>query len=185
MEPVIADLSQAGFQVERISDLRNKHLNYKRAIPILLHWLTKMENRDIKSELVSTLGTRFAKPTAAPILIEEFKRAPDDLHFKWAIADSLSFVADDSVYDEIVTPVRNKKHGKSREIFALTLANMHNPQAIDVLVDLLSDEDVAGHTIMALGRLKAEKAKPFIEPFLQHDKSWIRREAKRALAKIG
>jgi len=35
-----------------------------------------------------------------------------------------------------------------------------------------------------LGKLKAEKARPYIERFLDHPKAWVRREAKKALAKL-
>jgi HEAT repeat protein len=49
---------------------------------------------------------------------------------------------------------------------------------------LLKDEEVAGHALIAIGKLKADKAKSYIKPFLEHPKSWVRKEAKRALAKI-
>jgi HEAT repeat protein len=136
--------------------------------------------------MVSILSVKWAKPVAAPVLIEEFLRAPDHsaASLKWTIGDALSVVADDSVFDNLVIIVQNKQHGKAREMIATALGNMNNPRAIDVLIDLLQDEDVAGHALIALGRLKAGKARHYIEPFLNHSKSWIRKEANRALAKI-
>ena len=67
---------------------------------------------------------------------------------------------------------------------AVALGNMKDPRAVDVLIELLEDEEVAGHALLALGKLKSSKAKPYIEPFLGHPKAWVRKEAKRALAKI-
>jgi len=69
-------------------------------------------------------------------------------------------------------------------MLALSLGNMKNQRAEDVLIDLLDDDEVAGHAIIALGKLKSKKAYPAIKRFLIHPKSWVRNEAKKALAKI-
>ncbi|MGH9243237.1 MAG: HEAT repeat domain-containing protein [Acidimicrobiales bacterium] len=61
---------------------------------------------------------------------------------------------------------------------------MKDPKAVDVLIGLLDDPDVEGHAVVALGNLRAESARDRIEPLLEHPKTWIRQEAKRALAKI-
>jgi HEAT repeat protein len=61
---------------------------------------------------------------------------------------------------------------------------MKDPRAVDVLIDLLDDDDVAGHAVVGLGKLRASKARQRVEEFLAHPKAWVRREAKRALAKI-
>jgi HEAT repeat protein len=53
-----------------------------------------------------------------------------------------------------------------------------------VLIDLLDDDEVVGHAIIALGKLKSKKAYPAIERFATHPKAWIRKEAKKALARI-
>ncbi len=183
--PVIADLAQAGFDVEWISDLYVKKMDYKSAIPVLLNWLSKIENLDVKESIVRALSVAWAKPTAALPLINEFKKAnPESVNFKWAIANALSVVADDSVYTEIADLIRDTKHGKAREMLALALGNMQNSQAPELLIELLKDDVVAGHAIMALGKLKAKKASPAIEQFLAHPKAWIRKEAKKALSRI-
>ncbi len=51
-------------------------------------------------------------------------------------------------------------------------------------IELLDDDDVAGHAVMALGRLKAPRAREKPEPFLSHPRTWVRAEARKALAKI-
>jgi HEAT repeat protein len=69
-------------------------------------------------------------------------------------------------------------------MLAVALGNMRDPRAVDVLVELLDDEEIAGHALMALGKLKARAAMPAIRRFLEHPKPWFRKEAERALAKI-
>ena len=54
---------------------------------------------------------------------------------------------------------------------------MKNPAAVDILIGLLPDEDVQGHAIAALRKLKPLKARPYLEPYTHHPNAWIRREA--------
>ena len=129
---------------------------------------------------------KWAKPIAARPLIREFLKAPDSEEFglKWAIGNALSVVADDSVFDDIVALVKDKRHGRAREMLAVALANMKNPKAVDVLIELLDDEEIAGHALSALRKLAPPEAREAIEPFVNHPKTWVRNEAKRALKKI-
>ena len=183
--PVLRDLAQAGVHVDRISADQLIEQDYKTAIPILLRWLPRVDNLRIKEAIVRSLSVPWAKPTAAPALVDAFRQAPDDPPgLKWAIGNALSIVADDSVFQDIVALVRDKRHGPGREMVVEALANMRNPQAVDVLCELLADEEVAAHAVVALGKLKAARARPQIEPFLNHSEGWVRKEAKRALAKI-
>jgi HEAT repeat protein len=103
---------------------------------------------------------------------------------KWAIGNALCIVADDSVFQDVVALARDEGQGQAREMVVEALANRRYPQAVDVLCELLADEEVAGHALVALGKLKAACARPQIEPFLNHSEGWVRKEAKRSLAKI-
>lgn len=64
------------------------------------------------------------------------------------------------------------------------LGNMKNPKAKEILIELLDEDEVAGYAVMGLGKLKAKDAKVKIEPFLKHPQEWVRKEARKALAKI-
>ena len=184
--PVLADLVKAGFEIVRISDLYNKKYNYKTAIPVLLRWLPQIENMDVKEDIVRALSVSWAKPVAAPVLIDEFRKIQNESStgIKWAIANALSVVANDRVFADIVDLAQDPKHGTARQMLAVSLGNMKDSRAQDVLINLLDDDEVAGHAIMGLGKLKSKKAHQAIERFLNHPKTWVRNEAKKALAKI-
>jgi HEAT repeat protein len=184
--PVLAELAAAGFNLEWVTDLYSKKLNYKSVIPILLKWLPQIENLDVKEDIVRALSVPWAKSIAAPLLVTEFRKMENESNtgIKWAIANALSVVADDHVFTEIVEFVMDRRHGKAREMLALSLGNMNDPRAQDVLIGLLDDEDVVGHAIIALGKLKSVKARREIERFTTASKTWVRKEAKKALAKI-
>jgi HEAT repeat protein len=182
---MLSELKEAGVDVASAGYLlQGSKAEYQQAVPILLKWLPRIENRYVKEDIVRTLTMKWAGPQAAPPLIKEFERRDDELGVKWTIGNALSVVADDSVYDEIARIARDKTHGRAREMITYALGNMKNPAAVDVLCDLLDDNDVAGHALRPLGKLRASKARAKIELFLNHPKGWVRKEAKRALAKI-
>jgi len=180
-------LRRLGMDVTSVFDLLLWGDPYPRAVPVLLDYLPRVQNKGIKEGIVRALTVKEARGKADKALVSEFRSLPAEQQYfslKWAIGNALSVVATDAVFDELVELVRDKRHGRAREMLAVALGNMKNPAVVDVLIELLGDEEVAGHAIMALGKLKAEKARPFIERFLEHPKAWVRREAKKALAKL-
>ena len=131
--PILEELGEAGLHVEWISDLYARRLQYKEAIPILLRWLPRTVNNDVKEAIVRALSVPWAKPDAATALVREFRNLPpgEAPGLPWALGNAL-----------------------------------------------------AGYAIMSLGKLRARKAAPMIKRFENHPQAWIRREAKKALAKI-
>jgi len=171
--------------IKQLSDLYREPIDYRAGIPILLKWLPLVDNLNVKWAIVDALAWKWAKPMAARPLIEEFCKAPmEKLGFKWSIANALSEVADASVFDDIVELVRDKRHGRAREMLAVALAKTKNPRAVDVLIELLDDEEIAGHAVYALRLLALPEARSALERFVDHPKTWVRNEARQALAKI-
>lgn len=183
-------LQGVGVKVDSIFDLVNTRRSYKQAIPLLMELLPTIQEPWIKEGVVRALAVKEAVgEEVARAMIREFEAIdpsapPMEQGLKWAIANTLSVVARDPVFEEVAALARDKRHGKAREMLAEALARMKDPRAVDVLVDLLDDDEVAGHAVVALGKLKARAAKPAIERFLDHPKPWVRKEAERALAKI-
>jgi hypothetical protein len=183
---ILTQLRAAGFDVKEVSDLFNLKLNYQRAVPVLLHWLPLVADPREKEMIVRALAVKWARPTAARPLVEEWRKGrPEETpSMLWAIGNSLEVVADDSVFDDLVEFARDARYGRARQMVVAALGKMKNPSAVDVLIELLNDEEVAGHALIALQRLAPQKARPHIERFLTHPRTWWRNEAKRALAKI-
>jgi HEAT repeat protein len=185
-EPLIKALGDAGFNVASVAELYETNSHYEDAVPVLIEWLPRIENPFVKESIARALTLEHADPLRARILVDEFRRAngPKEAALRWAIANALSMAADDSVFDEMVELVEDRRWGKAREMITLGLGNMQDPRAIGVLRNLLADEQVAGHAIMALGRLGASEALPDVEPFAHHSKAWVRHEAEKTIEKI-
>ncbi len=184
-KPILRELAAVGLSCSSIDGLRRSGVHYERAVPILIAWLPLITDPGLKEAVVRALSVPWARPVAAQPLIAEFLKAPGQgSGLKWAIGNALSVVADDSVFDNLAALVRDKRHGKAREMLAVAIGNMRDPRAVDLAIELLGDDEVAGHTLMAIGKLGAQKARPVVEPFLNHPKAWIRAKAKRVLARL-
>jgi hypothetical protein len=183
--PVLAELADAGFALDTIGDLRGSGRRYTAAIPVLVTWLPVVTYDGVRGDIVRCLGVPWA-PAAAPALVTEFRRAEPGSGpgRRWAIAAALAESANDAVFDEIVELARDRGYGSDRQMLALALGRMRDPRAVEVLIDLGRDDDLAGHAAMALGRLRAAAARPLLEKLAGHPARWVRREAAKALRRI-
>jgi len=187
---VATELRAVGIKVDGVYDLVNSRRSYKEAIPVLVKLLPSIQETRIKEGVVRALAVKEAVgEEVARAMIQEFEAIdpsapPVEQGLRWAIANTLSVVARDSVFEQVAGLACDHRHGKAREMLAEALANMKDPRAVDVLIGLLDDDEIAGHAVVALGKLKAQAAKPAIERFLDHPKPWVRKEAEHALAKI-
>lgn len=185
-KPIISELSREGIQIASLSELLNTSIDYRNAIPVLLRWLPKAKNPSVKETIIRALTVKWAKPIATQPLIDEFRKLPEteEMGLKWAIGNALAVTANDDSFDDIVNLVRDKKHGRSREMLAVALGNMKNPRSTEILIELLDDEQITGHVLIALRKKAPAEAKDKIEEFLEHPKPLIRNEAKTVIAKI-
>jgi HEAT repeat protein len=183
--PIVEALRGAGVVVESVADLFNKKMEYRTAIPILVEWLPRVANPDVKEDIVRALSVKWARH-AAPLLMAEFERAddPTGTGIRWAIGNALEVLANDEIADGMIKLATDRRFGRAREMVVVGLGKLKDARVADVLLELLADDEVVGHAVMALGRLRARAARSRIEPLLDHPKAWVRKEAKRALVKI-
>lgn len=186
-KPVVEALRNAGFAVDSIADLFNKKLDYRDAIPILVEWLPKVLNVAVKESIVRALSVKWAKNTAAAsLLLVEFAHAEDStgLGLRWAIGNALEVLATDEIADEMISFARDPRYGRTREMVVLGLGRLKDARVTDVLIDLLGDDEVVTHAVMALGKLKAKEARSEIERLLNDPRVVVRNEARKALKNI-
>jgi HEAT repeat protein len=129
---------------------------------------------------------REACGAAGPTLIRLFRIAHDrdGTGTRWIIPNSLEVAADHKITAEMIELATDTQFGRAREMVVIGLARLHSADAERVLIDLLRDDEVAGHAVVALGRLRSQSAAPEISKLLVHPKPWLRNEAKKALARI-
>jgi HEAT repeat protein len=181
-KPLLEALATAGFP--HVEELR-RWREYRGAVPILVEWLPKINNYRVKESIVRALTVKWAKPSATPVLISEFRDAEETADsYKWAIGNALETIDDRGAAGELIELLRDKRHGSTRQMLAIALGRTGDLRAFDVLIDLLDDEGVVGHAVVGLGKLADPRARPRLESFISHQKAWIRRAAKQALSRI-
>jgi hypothetical protein len=182
---LLSELRAAGYDVRTVGGLRERRVRYRSAVPILVRWLPRIDDRYVKEDIVRTLSVPWAS-AAAPALVQEFRSVQDDTGrgLRWAIGNALEVTADDRVFGEIAAIAQDRRWGPARQMVVAALGNMRDPRVLDLLAKLAKDEEVAGYAVMALGKLRAKRGRSIIEGFVDHPDRWIRIEARKALKRI-
>jgi HEAT repeat protein len=190
---LLEELALAGVHLRDLWELVNDRAQYSAAIPVLIDWLEHLDDRvpaadqdKVREGLVRALTVPAARPSAAPVLLAEFRRVsdPTGLGPRWVIGNALEVVADDSIFDDVALIVRDPSFGKARQMVVVGLARSKDGRAVPLLIELLDDEDVAAHAAMALGKRRASEARSALERQLESPQALVRQEAKKALAKL-
>lgn len=186
--PLKAALAAGGLEVDSVADLYNQRMNYSAVVPQLIEWFPRIDDPVVKETVARALTVRWARPHAARIMLDELRQLRDSKHrsLRFAVANALSEVADDSVFDEVVALIRDHEYSVAeRGALARALANMqeNRERAIHLLRELLA-EDVGPHAVIGLGELRADEASGDVERFTNHERAWVRDAAKKALRKL-
>jgi hypothetical protein len=180
---VLEDLKQKGFNVQSVGELRLRGGEYHDAIPVLLQWLQKVTDRNVKEDILRTLSVAWAGQVVAPVFLREFQLCKDE-YLRWVIGNGLGITADQSMLPDLLNLARDVRYGPSRTMIVLALGRFKGEPVVAALIDLLDDRDVVMFAIMALGKLRAVEARTHIESLLEDPIPDIRKEAKKALAAI-
>jgi len=190
-EKIVQDLVAAGVPVRDVWDLVNTSKQYRQAIPVLIRWLEHLEawsepseRRSLEEGIVRSLTVPAARGVATPVLIKRFRDTAYDTAHRWVIGNALGVVADSSFYDEIMPIVTEPGYGIARQMIVEGLAKWKDPRTVPVLIDLLSDPDVAAHAAHALGLLRAKEARGALIQLGSNGSVLQRREARTALRRL-
>jgi hypothetical protein len=179
---LIADVEELGYEIITIDDLMKIDKDNHDIIPIIQKHLSKVTDEGDKQLLVRCLGLR-GFTDVSNTLINEFNTASSE-GYKWVIGNSLSIIQDKSAVEDMVGIASNKEHGYTRQMVVVVLGKLKVKQAIPLLIELLKDEDVSGHSLMALSYFNDPSLIQYIEPLTTHKVTWIRNEAKKAIKKL-
>ena len=180
------ELQSVGILINDIYDLVNTKEAYPEAIPVLIKLLSEVSHDGVKEGIIRALAVKEAKGVAGHVLINEFKKTPNDKSLlKWAIGNTMEVVISDEDIDDVLEIITNKENGLSRQMFITALGKVKSKRVEQVLIDLLDDDEISPHVLEALGKLKSQSAKTKIKEMIDHKKPLIRKEAQKALKKIG
>jgi len=182
-----SEIKKIGIEINDVYDLVNSRQSYRSAIPVLMNFLRSgVQDMTLREGIVRALGAKEARGTeAGKLLIEEFWKMPkDDKILRWTIGNTISIIADDSLFDEISKIVRDTTNGQSREMFVVSLERIKSPRAEKLLIEMLDDDDVVAHALHPLGKKKSVRAREKIVLLTKHSRTLVRNEAVKALKRI-
>jgi hypothetical protein len=185
--PMFEELAAAGLRFGSLNDLVPSiapRREYIKAVPIVLRWLERTENDDLRRALVRILSSQFAAPAAVQPLLRLY-RSERGARGRWEIGNALSVMADDSVFEEIRALLRTRSYGRDREMLVLALPAMTTPPARDLMIECLDDEDLTAHALVAIRHARLAAARGSVERFVDDPRMLVRREARKALRALG
>jgi len=181
-DAVIDDLRAARFELYDFSDWARRKLpttaDVKRAAEVLLPWLERARNPDLKADIAMALQDTRARKVATAPLLDVFQRlVGDDFNgdgpppseeaggrrrLKSAVGEALATLARDEHYDEIAALIRDPAHGHYRTYLFWALGHMKRPEAVDLASEMLDDDEVGMPALYALSDLRSERAEPVL-----------------------
>lgn len=179
---VLAKLAELGYHISTLSDLPALRVRYRTAIPVLIEALNSAEEPKLIEWLARCLSVPWARPAAVAPLIGAFGRcAAETGVVRWAIGSALEVVWDDDYFEDLARIATDRSAGTARQMVVLGLAKSKRLEATDVLLSLLGDPTVNGHAVEALRKMKRAVPEELIAPFLDDNRVWVRKNAKRIL----
>jgi hypothetical protein len=157
--PLIAALEAAGIDAIDFGTFGRASFttfDFARAVPVLIEWLPRISDPNVKDAMARSLtGQRGARGEGARRLIEEFRRPEyaEDKTLLWAIGNALATLAGPADADAIIEMLRDRRYGIARQMLCDALIRTRDTRQTEILIDLIADDDVAGHAISALRRI--------------------------------
>lgn len=184
---IIEALKKAGIAIDDIYDLVNTNEPYPEAIPVLIQLLKEgITNVGNREGIIRALAVPEAKGIIGSLLIDEFYKIPsENMLLRWTVGSTMEAVISEKDIDGVIKIITDKSNGMSRQMFVLALGNIPSEKSEDVLIQVLNDDEIAPHALEALGKLQSKKARDKISELTNHPKSLVKKEAIRALKKIG
>jgi hypothetical protein len=169
--------------------------DYEAAAPILVRWLPRVPDAVEKEVIARSLtGVKTARRESARAIVAEFRNADmDAVSEKWAYGNALATLADGEIADDLLELVRNRRHGRSRQMLCDALKRTKDPRVPDALIELIDDDDIAGHAISALRSYGPKtslqhlrRARPKLEDVLERRTAspLAKRQAQKALERL-
>jgi HEAT repeat protein len=199
VDAMLEELRAAGVDTDSFGiffRLPSVDFDYRRAAPILLRWLPEIEDNRVREAIARSLtGEPEARRIgAASILVAEFARSSDSFATRWAIGNALATLADAAVADDVIHLLRDHRYGTARQMLCEALKRTGDSRTGAVLIEMLDDDDVAGHAVAALRSLGPKRslpllreARPKLEMLAERQTATplARKQASLALARLG
>jgi hypothetical protein len=155
-ESLVSDLRQAGVDVNSVWDVVNSPATDPAAVPVLVNHLGVSHGPRIREGIVRALTTPAARGIATELLLDEFLEMTDDTEFKWLLGAAIAETATTDVIPKLIEILRDRSHGRSREMLVLALQHLPAQDVRPLLADLVHDPELSKSVRKLMNRHKDE-----------------------------
>jgi hypothetical protein len=188
---LVSELKEKGNSIISVWDLVNTKATYPvGTVEVLIKHMAIEYHDTIKEGIVRALMVKEAWGIAVPSLIREYERTAKEKHnFRWIIGCAIGYLMTKEHIDWVIATVLDKSNGGSRSGMLVPLVKVKSEKAEAVLLQLLDEENpdpgAVYQAMEGLGKLKSYLAKEKLTTFLNHPNKEFRKDAQKALLKIG
>ena len=177
------ELLDLGFNFQVLNQAEGLLPRYKDTVlPVVIKYYRIAKLKNEKQYLLGWFHHRGLEEVI-PMLLEDYYSNNVDID-RWAIGDRLYQVRSKKYVDDYIKIISNPAYGQDRQMVILLIGKLKIESAIPILIDLLEDEGVRLHAIIALGDFKREDLRPYFKRFENSKHPGWRKYAKAALKKL-
>ena len=169
----MSELREMGYGFEISSQIKGFMPKHKDIIlPIAVRYYQNAKYDNEKDYFLSFFHFKGFEEVI-PMLLDDFYSEIPSLP-RASIGDTLYEICSKKYSDDYIKIISNPKNGISRAPVILLVGKLKIEKAIPILIDLLDDNDVRAHAIIALGNYKREEFRQYFEKFENSKNSFIR-----------
>lgn len=177
------ELLDLGFNFQVLNQAEGLLPRYKDTVlPVVIKYYRIAKLKNEKQYLLGWFHHRGLEEVV-PMLLEDYYSNNVDID-RWAIGDRLYQIRSKKYVDDYIKIISNPAYGQDRQMVILLVGKLKIESAIPILIDLLEDEGVRLHAIIALGDFKREDLRPYFKRFENSKHPGWRKYAKAALKKL-
>ena len=152
----------------------------RRALPVLLEWLPRVESPPVRDTLASRIRQAGKGSASARALIDDYRAKPS-----WQLGDAIPRTMTPAEHDAVVELAADSRTGTDRQMLVFALWRVKNEQARSLILELIDDPDVSRHAIYSLRRACGnDEARRRLEPLRDHPDDRVRGAVQDALERI-
>lgn len=143
-----------------IRGLEPSTFDSRRAYPILVEWLPRVQAEPVVDTLASRIRESGKRTDSARALIAKYRERPS-----WQLGDAIARTMTPAEHDDVVQLCADASAGYERQMLVYALWRIKTDEARSLIRNLVRDPSVAKHAMYSARRaFRNEEARRLIEP---------------------
>ena len=114
----------------------------------------------------------YGKNNLTDMVVNIFQSEKENTYL-WHYADFLYLLKDYSRLNDYISIVMDRTYGKNREMLILLIGESKSLSVVPYLLDLLQNEEILGHVLIALSNFTIPEILPIMKKYTNHKIKWI------------